>query len=133
MRICTRKAQTLSGSGSHLPDKGSGFSANTKLNEREQGNSNSHVPNPTTQGMLIMSEVLTKADCEVDARGLNCPMPILKAKKGMRDLQPGQVMHIIATDSGAANDFPLFCKQSGNELVDSSQENGEYHFYIRKS
>jgi len=80
-----------------------------------------------------MSEVLIEADCEVDARGLNCPVPILKAKKGMRDLQPGQVMHVIATDSGSANDFPLFCKQSGNELIEASQEDGEYHFYIRKN
>ncbi len=80
-----------------------------------------------------MSDVLIKADCEVDARGLNCPMPILKAKKGMRDLQPGQVMHVIATDSGAANDFPLFCKQTGNVIIESSNEDGDYHFYIRKT
>ncbi len=79
-----------------------------------------------------MSEVLLEADVELDARGLNCPMPILKAKKGMRELQPGQIMHVIATDSGSANDFPLFCKQSGNELIESSQEGGEFHFYIRK-
>lgn len=80
-----------------------------------------------------MSAVLIEADLEIDARGLNCPMPILKAKKGMRDLKPGQIMHVIATDSGAANDFPLFCKQSGNELVESTKEDGDYHFYIRKS
>jgi len=79
-----------------------------------------------------MSDVLIEADCEVDARGFNCPVPILKAKKGLRDLQPGQVMHVIATDSGSANDFPIFCKQSGSELVDSSEKDGEYHFYIRK-
>lgn len=79
-----------------------------------------------------MSDVLTKADYELDARGLNCPMPILRAKKAIRDLKPGQVMHVIATDSGSANDFPLFCKQSGNELIESSTENGEFHFYIRK-
>lgn len=51
----------------------------------------------------------------------------------MRDLKPGQIMHVIATDSGAANDFPLFCKQSGNELIESSNEDGDCHFYIRKS
>ncbi len=80
-----------------------------------------------------MSQVLIKADVELDARGLNCPMPILKAKKAIRDLQPGQVMHVVATDSGSANDFPLFCKQSGNELMESSHEDGEFHFYIRKN
>jgi tRNA 2-thiouridine synthesizing protein A len=79
-----------------------------------------------------MSDVLTEADSEIDARGLNCPMPILKTKKGMRDLKPGQVVHLITTDSGSANDIPLFCSQSGNELVESSEESGEYHFYIRK-
>ena len=80
-----------------------------------------------------MSDVLTRADCEVDARGLNCPMPILKAKKGLRDLAAGQVLHVVATDPGSANDFPLLCKQSGNELIETSEEGGEYHFYIRKS
>ena len=80
-----------------------------------------------------MSDVLIKADCVVDTRGLNCPMPILKAKKGTRDLQSGQILHVIATDSGAANDFPLFCRQSGNELIETSNEDGDYHFYIRKT
>lgn len=79
-----------------------------------------------------MSDVLTKVDCEVDARGLNCPMPILKARKSIRDLKPGQIMHVIATDSGSASDFPLFCKQAGNELIETLERNGEYHFYIRK-
>lgn len=80
-----------------------------------------------------MSDVLIKADTEVDARGLNCPLPILKAKKAMRDLRPGQVMLVIATDSGSAKDFPLLCKQTGNELAETFEENGEFHFYIRKS
>lgn len=80
-----------------------------------------------------MSNALIQADTEVDARGLNCPMPILRAKKGIRELQAGQIMHVIATDPGAANDFPLFCRQSGNELIESSTSNGEHHFYIRKS
>jgi len=80
-----------------------------------------------------MSEVLIKADYELDARGLNCPLPILKAKKSIRDLKPGEIMHVVATDSGSANDVPLFCKQTGNELVDSTRDNGEYHFYIRKT
>jgi len=60
-------------------------------------------------------------------------LPILKAKKSIRDLKPGEIMHVVATDSGSANDFPLFCKQTGNELVDSTRDNGEYHFYIRKT
>ena len=80
-----------------------------------------------------MSDILIEADFEVDARGLNCPLPILKAKKGIRNLSTGQVMHVMATDPGSANDFPLLCKQTGNELVETFEENGEFHFYIRKS
>ena len=80
-----------------------------------------------------MSDVLIEADHELDARGLDCPLPILKAKKNIRDLKPGQVICVIATDSGCASDFPLFCKQTGNELIETVNENGEYHFYIRKS
>jgi len=79
-----------------------------------------------------MSDVVIEADFEVDARGLNCPMPILQTKKGIRNLSPGQILHVINTDSGSANDLPLFCKQSGDELIETSEENGEYHFYIRK-
>ena len=80
-----------------------------------------------------MSDVLTEADCEMDVRGLDFPLPILKAKKGIRNLSTGQVMHVMATDPGSANDFPLLCKQTGNELVETFEENGEFHFYIRKS
>lgn len=79
-----------------------------------------------------MSEVPIKADIELDARGLNCPMPILRTKKTMKELKAGQVLHLIASDAGSANDLPFFCTQSGNELIASSDEGGEYHFYIRK-
>ncbi len=79
-----------------------------------------------------MSDVSSKADCEVDVRGLNCPMPVMKAKQGMRDLKAGQVMHVIATDPGTTDDIPLLCKHSGNELIKTSNEDGEFHFYIRK-
>jgi tRNA 2-thiouridine synthesizing protein A len=80
-----------------------------------------------------MSDVLTEADCELDVRGLDFPLPILKAKKAMRDLRPGQVMHVIATDPGSASDFRLLCTQTGNELRETFEQNGEFHFYIRRS
>ncbi len=70
---------------------------------------------------------------ELDARGLNCPLPILRAKKAISGLQHGQILRIRATDPGAVNDFASFCKQTGNELVSSEQNGGEYVFQIRKN
>lgn len=69
---------------------------------------------------------------ELDARGLNCPLPILRAKKALNGLQPGQTLRVRATDPGAVKDFDAFCKQTGNELVSSEQNGGEYVFQIRK-
>lgn len=56
-------------------------------------------------------------DKEVDARGLNCPLPILRAKKALAEMQPGQVLHVLATDPGSSKDFAAFARQTGNELV----------------
>ena len=75
---------------------------------------------------------MSTADMELDARGLNCPLPILRAKKSIQSLASGQVLKIIATDPGSVKDFEAFCKQTGNELLESTQANGEYHFNIRK-
>ena len=75
---------------------------------------------------------MSNADLELDARGLNCPLPILRAKKSINSLSSGQVLKIIATDPGSVKDFEAFCKQTGNELLDSAQQGGEYHFNIRK-
>ncbi|HHJ17904.1 MAG TPA: sulfurtransferase TusA family protein [Gammaproteobacteria bacterium] len=71
-------------------------------------------------------------DLELDARGLNCPLPILRAKKSINSLDSGQVLRIIATDPGSVKDFEAFCKQTGNELLDTAQNSGEYFFNIRK-
>ena len=71
-------------------------------------------------------------DLELDARGLNCPLPILRAKKSIQTLSFGQVLRIIATDPGSVKDFEAFCKQTGNELLDTLQDGGEYSFNIRK-
>ena len=75
---------------------------------------------------------MMNVDLEVDARGLNCPLPILRAKKGINTLVSGQILKVIATDPGSVKDLEAFCKQTGNELLDSSQQNGEYYFNIRK-
>jgi tRNA 2-thiouridine synthesizing protein A len=71
-------------------------------------------------------------DQELDARGLNCPLPILRAKKAITALDAGKVLKIIATDPGSVKDFEAFCKQTGNELLASHQAGGAFEFLIRK-
>ena len=72
-------------------------------------------------------------DQELDASGLNCPLPILRAKKALAGLSAGQVLHIIATDPGAVKDFEAFAKQTGNELMESKEEGGKFVFLMKKS
>ena len=72
-------------------------------------------------------------DQELDASGLNCPLPILRAKKAISSLSVGQVLRIVATDPGSVKDFEAFCKQTGNELLDSGEEDGKFVFSIKKS
>ncbi|HHQ42000.1 MAG TPA: sulfurtransferase TusA family protein [Chromatiales bacterium] len=72
-------------------------------------------------------------DQELDASGLNCPLPILRAKKALAGLQSGQVLHVIATDPGSVKDFEAFAKQTGNELLESKEEGGKFHFLIKKA
>jgi tRNA 2-thiouridine synthesizing protein A len=69
----------------------------------------------------------------LDTKGLNCPLPILRAKKAMKDVPAGGVLKVLATDPGAAKDFEAFCRATGNQLVDSSQDGGVYVFKIRKA
>lgn len=72
-------------------------------------------------------------DQELDASGLNCPLPILRAKKSLAGMDAGQVLHIIATDPGSVKDFEAFAKQTGNELQESKEEGGKFVFLIKKS
>ena len=72
-------------------------------------------------------------DQELDARGLNCPLPILRAKKTLNAMTGGQILKIMATDPGSVKDFEAFAKQTGNELLDSSEVDGEFHFTLKKS
>ena len=69
---------------------------------------------------------------ELDARGLNCPLPILKTKKALSDMISGQVLRVIATDPGAVRDFQAFAKQTGNELVGMTEENKEFFFFMKR-
>ncbi|MCS7213146.1 MAG: sulfurtransferase TusA family protein [Candidatus Calescibacterium sp.] len=75
---------------------------------------------------------MIKVDAEFDARGLKCPMPVIRAKKKLDDLSSGQVILVIADDPGAKKDFPAFCMQTGHDLIDLKEENGVFKFYIRK-
>ncbi|MEX1032036.1 MAG: sulfurtransferase TusA family protein [Cellvibrionaceae bacterium] len=75
-----------------------------------------------------MSEDLPIADT-VDASGLNCPLPLLKAKQGLKQLSAGQCLKVIATDPGSVRDFQVFAELSGNRLLLSSEE-GEFYYYI---
>lgn len=72
-------------------------------------------------------------DQTLDARGMNCPLPILRTRKALNTLSSGQTLQIIATDPGAVKDFSSFCEQTGNSLVSTTQEGSEHIFVIRKS
>ena len=69
---------------------------------------------------------------DLDARGLKCPLPILKAKKALSDMHSGEILRIVATDPGSARDFRAFARQTGNELVEHSQVEQEFTFYLRR-
>ena len=71
-------------------------------------------------------------DVELDARRLACPLPILRAKKSLSQITSGQVLRIVATDNGAPKDFEVFCRQTGNELLSSTEQDGEFIFYLRR-
>jgi tRNA 2-thiouridine synthesizing protein A len=71
-------------------------------------------------------------DKELDARGLNCPLPILKTKKSLADMTSGQILKVISTDCGSVKDMQAFANQTGNALVSQAEENGEYIFFMQK-
>ncbi len=71
-------------------------------------------------------------DQELDATGLNCPLPILRAKKTLSGMETGQVLRIVATDPGSVKDFEAFSKQTGNELLESGEEGGKFVFLLKK-
>ena len=71
-------------------------------------------------------------DKEIDTRGLNCPLPILKAKKALTDMQSGQLLKVVSTDAGSLRDFQAFSKQTGNELVDQQTVGTDYIHVLRR-
>ena len=71
-------------------------------------------------------------DIMLDTRGLKCPLPVLRARKAMQGVPAGEVLQVLATDPGTVRDFQAFCEATGHELVDRSEEAGEFTFRIRK-
>src|SRR5262245_39887180 len=71
-------------------------------------------------------------DKDLDARGLNCPLPILRAKKALAEMTAGQVLRIVATDPGSVKDFQAFSKQTGNDLLSHSEAGREFTFFMKK-
>ena len=69
---------------------------------------------------------------DLDTRGLNCPLPILKAKKALSDMNPGQLLKVTSTDPGSMRDFQAFARQTGNELVEQASDNGEFVHLLRR-
>jgi len=71
------------------------------------------------------------ADHTLDAKGMNCPLPILKARKALKEVPPGGTLEILATDPGSTADFEAFCRQTGNELLEHTVEDNIYRFLIK--
>jgi tRNA 2-thiouridine synthesizing protein A len=84
------------------------------------------------RGQRYSPETNMQFDKELDARGLNCPLPILRTKKALTDMASGQVLRIMATDPGALKDFQAFCKQTGNALLLSDTKDNEFIFFMPK-
>lgn len=72
------------------------------------------------------------ASREIDTRGLSCPLPILKAKKALTDMQSGQLLRVVSTDAGSVRDFQAFARQTGNELIEQSSGAGEFVHVLRR-
>ncbi len=73
------------------------------------------------------------SDAFLDAKGLKCPIPVLRARRAMKPLAPGDVLAVEATDPTSVQDFRAFCKTTGNELLESREDDGVYYFRIRKA
>ena len=71
-------------------------------------------------------------DKEIDTRGLNCPLPILKAKKALSDMRSGQTLKVVSTDAGSVRDFQAFAKQTGNELLEQQTVGSEFLHVLRR-
>jgi len=71
-------------------------------------------------------------DVELDTSGMNCPLPVLKARKALSEMSAGQRLHLIVTDPGAKLDIPAFCKMTDNPLIETNEQEGKIHFFLEK-
>lgn len=81
--------------------------------------------------VIIVSDL--NIDLELDCKGMFCPMPIVKLKKATKNMQPGQVLRLVATDPGSKRDIPAWAEKTGNEILDSSEKEKEFTFIIKVS
>jgi tRNA 2-thiouridine synthesizing protein A len=79
-----------------------------------------------------INAIMTEVDRELDTRGLNCPLPILKAKKALAEMASGQLLKVVSTDSGSVRDFQAFARQTGNELVEQNSTGPDYTHVLRR-
>ncbi len=83
--------------------------------------------------MTLVAPTDLHADTELDARGLNCPLPLLKAKQALNGMGSGEVLYISATDAGSWRDFQRFAELSGHDLLHADTLDDEFHYWLRKS
>ena len=76
---------------------------------------------------------MTDFDKELDVRNMGCPMPVMKTKMNLKGIASGEVLHVIATDPASVDDITTLMETTGDEILESSNEDGEYHFYIKKA
>jgi tRNA 2-thiouridine synthesizing protein A len=121
---------------SHHYPSGEGSLLYAGIDPPPSGRRNSVIPTPRV-GLFTPVAAKSQGEAmdfnkELDARGLNCPLPILKTKKALNELTTGQVLKVVSTDAGSVKDMEAFSKQTGNELLGSQAEGKEYVFYIKK-
>ena len=76
---------------------------------------------------------MSEVDEKIDASGLTCPLPLLKAKQALNGMESGLVLEVVCTDPSSARDFEVFCNQSGNELLEAKEVDGTYSYWLRKA
>jgi tRNA 2-thiouridine synthesizing protein A len=103
-----------------------------KCAARVRGHGRTRAPDSHRRGRLDRGGLAVNFDKELDARGLSCPLPILKTKKTLNELASGQVLKVVATDPGSVKDMQAFANQTGNPLLESAEENKTFVFYLKK-
>jgi tRNA 2-thiouridine synthesizing protein A len=88
-------------------------------------------PGAALYNFVMLQETKQRPDREVDARGLNCPLPILRTKKALNDMTSGQLIRVLATDPASVRDFQAFSRQTGHDLVEHGEQDGAFFFLLK--